>query len=168
MSSADSGIEFSISRVFDAPRERVFATMTEKEHLQKWWGPQGCSIDVIRHELRPGGMFHYRMGFGPGVEMHGKFTWQDIAPPERFSFINGFADEAGNYVRYVMVPDWPLEVLNTVTLEEQGGQTAMRLTSMPLKASQAELDTFKAGHESMQQGFGGMYEVYARYLATLK
>lgn len=166
--SNDSGVEFSIERTFDAPRERVFATMTQTEHLQHWWGPQGCTITVLRHDLRPGGMFHYRMGFGPGLDMYGKFTWQDLTQPAGFAFLNGFADAAGNYIRYPMVPDWPLEVLNTVTLEQQGGQTAMRLTSVPVKASQAEIDTFKAGHASMQQGFGGMYDAYAQYLASLK
>ncbi|QYF93388.1 SRPBCC domain-containing protein [Massilia sp. PAMC28688] len=165
MNKADSAVEFSITRTFDAPRARVYATMTQTEHLQQWWGPQGCTISVIRHEPRAGGVFHYRMGFGPGLDMYGKFTYQELVPVERIVFHNGFADDAGNYIRYPMVPDWPLEVLNTVTLEEQGGQTVMRLTSVPFNASQAEIDTFKAGHASMAQGFGGMYDVYAQYLA---
>jgi uncharacterized protein YndB with AHSA1/START domain len=99
--------------------------------------------------------------------MYGKFTYQELVPVERIAFHNGFADAAGNYIRYPMVPDWPLEVRNTVTLQEQGGQTLMRLSSVPVNASQAEIDTFQAGHASMQQGFGGMYDVYAQYLASV-
>lgn len=168
MSNADSGVEFSMTRMFDAPRAQVFATMTEAEHLRQWWGPQGCSIAVIKHDLQPGGIFHYCMSFAPGVEMCGKFTYQEITPVERVVFHNGFADADGNYIHYAMVPDWPLEVSNTLTLEDQGGQTMMRLTSLPVGASDTEINTFKAGHASMEQGFSGMYDVYASYLASLK
>ena len=33
--------------------------------------------------------------------------------------------------------------------------------------SRVEIETFKAGHESMQGGFGGMYDVYDSYLESL-
>jgi hypothetical protein len=67
-----------------------------------------------------------------------------------------------------MSPTWPLEVLNKVTLTEEGGKTTLTLVSAPINASAIELDTFKSGHASMQQGFGGMYDVYEQYLATVK
>lgn len=43
----------------------------------------------------------------------------------------------------------------------------MTLHSTPVGASAIEIATFKAGHESMQGGFGGMYDVYDAYLAGL-
>jgi uncharacterized protein YndB with AHSA1/START domain len=165
--TSDSSADFLITRTFDAPASLVYATMTEEEHLQKWWGPQGCTIDVLRNEPRAGGVFHYCMRFGPGVEMYGKFDYRELVPDQRIVFINGFADEQGNRIAYAMSPTWPLEVLNTVTLAEQGGKTVMTLHSAPINASDVEIATFKAGHDSMQQGFGGMYEEYDKYLATL-
>jgi uncharacterized protein YndB with AHSA1/START domain len=168
MTSPDPSVDFDITRTFDAPRALVFATMTQTEHLQKWWGPQGCTITVIKHEPQAGGVFHYRMGFGPGVEMYGKFDYREVTPVERIVFVNGFADAEGNRIRYAMSPTWPLEMLITTTLAEQGGKTVMTLRSTPLDASAVELETFKAGHDSMQQGFGGMYDEYEKYLATVK
>lgn len=167
MTSPDADVDFVLTRTFNAPRELVYRTMTETEHLQKWWGPQGCTIDVVSNDPRPGGFFHYCMRFGPGVEMYGKFEYRELTPVERIVFINGFADEKGTRIRYAMSPTWPLEVLNTVNLSEQDGKTVMHLHSSPLNASQIEIDTFKAGHASMQQGFGGMYDVYDQYLASL-
>ncbi|MES2899259.1 MAG: SRPBCC domain-containing protein [Pseudomonadota bacterium] len=167
MTNPDSSVDFVITRIFNAPRALVFNTMTQSEHLQKWWGPKGCSIDVVRHDPVAGGVFHYLMRFAPGAEMYGKFTYREITPVERIAFVNGFADAAGNYIRYAMSPTWPLEVLNTITLTELDGQTSMTLHSTPINASQLEIDTFKAGHASMQDGFGGMYEVYEKYLASL-
>ncbi|NHZ87532.1 SRPBCC domain-containing protein [Massilia sp. CCM 8733] len=168
MTSPDSTVDFHLTRVFDAPRALVFKTMTETEHLQKWWGPQGCAIEVIRHEPQAGGVFHYCMRFGPGVEMYGRFDYREIAPPERLVFVNGFADAEGNRIHYAMSPTWPLEVLNTVTLSEDAGKTTLTLVSTPLDAGAVEIETFKSGHASMQQGFGGMYDVYAQYLASVR
>lgn len=167
MTSPDSSIDFVLTRQFDAPRELVFKTMIETEHLQKWWGPQGCTIDVIRNDPQPGGVFHYCMRFGPGVDMHGKFDYREISAPERLVFVNGFADPEGQRIHHPMSPTWPLEVLNTVTLTEEGGKTSMRLVSTPLNASDTEIETFRSGHASLQQGFGGMYDVYETYLATV-
>ena len=168
MTSSDSAVDFTITRTFDAPRALVFATMTQTEHLQKWWGPQGCTIRVVKHEPLAGGVFHYCMGFGPGVEMYGRFDYREVTPVERIVFVNGFADEQGNRIRYAISPTWPIEVLNTITVTEQDGKTTMTLHSTPLNASAIEIETFKAGHDSMQQGFGGMYEEYGKYLATVK
>ena len=45
-------------RVFDAPRDLVFRTWTEPEHLAQWWGPRGftnpvCELDVARRRRDP-------------------------------------------------------------------------------------------------------------------
>jgi uncharacterized protein YndB with AHSA1/START domain len=167
MTSPEPNVDFTIMRTFNAPRELVFATMVEKEHLQKWWGPQGSALDVLRHEGVPGGIFHYRMKFGPGVEMYGRFDFREISPPERIVFVNGFADAQGERIRYAMSPTWPIEVLNTVVLQELEGKTHMTLHSSPLNASEIERQTFKAGHLSMKEGFGLMYDAYDNYLAAL-
>jgi uncharacterized protein YndB with AHSA1/START domain len=50
--------QFVITRIFDAPRERVWKAWTEPERLAQWWGPKGSKIRVVTLELRPGGLFH--------------------------------------------------------------------------------------------------------------
>ncbi|MCY9692075.1 SRPBCC domain-containing protein [Paenibacillus alginolyticus] len=35
------GGELVLTRTFHAPRELVFKTWTEAEHLARWWGPTG-------------------------------------------------------------------------------------------------------------------------------
>jgi len=167
MTSADQSIDFVITRTFNAPRALVFDTMTQTEHLQKWWGPQGCTIDVVTHELKAGGVFHYCMKFGAMPGMYGKFQYREVTRPERIVFLSGFADAQGHSIRNAMSPTWPLEMLNTVTLDDEGSATKMTLRSTPHNASPIEIETFKAGHASMAGGFGGMYEVYEKYLASL-
>ena len=51
--------EFTVVRVFDAPIDLVFETMTTPEHLTHFWGPEGTStpLEGIVVDLRPGGRF---------------------------------------------------------------------------------------------------------------
>ncbi len=160
-----------IQRTFAAPRELVFRTMVEGEHLAHWWGPRECTVTVARAEARPGGVFHYCMhprdAAAAGMDVWGRFDYRDVEAPTRLVFVNGFADEAGNRIRYPLLPMWPLEVLNTVTLEERDGATVMTLHSVPVNATPAECAVFQASHASMQGGFAGMYDVYDQYLAGL-
>ncbi len=53
--------ELLITRVFDAPRELVFKTWTEPEHLIRWRGPKGFTTTVISMDLRPGGAYRFHM-----------------------------------------------------------------------------------------------------------
>src|SRR5690348_17486624 len=47
-------IIFTISRVFNAPRERVWQAWTTTEQAQ-WFGPKGCKIIYNTIDLRAGG-----------------------------------------------------------------------------------------------------------------
>jgi uncharacterized protein YndB with AHSA1/START domain len=161
-------VDLRITRTFNAPRELVYKTMTETEHLQHWWGPKGCSITVKRNDPRTGGMFHYCMHFPGGVDMWGRFLYRELTPPERIVFVNGFSDPEGNAQPNPMSPNWPMEMLITNTLTEEGGKTVLTMLAQPINATELERANFLAGHESMQGGFGGMYDVYEEYLAMLQ
>lgn len=158
---------FTITRVFDAPRALVFKAWTESERLAQWWGPKGFTLVVGTLDLRPDGGFHYCMRSPDGHEMWGKFVDREITPPDRLVFVNSFADEKGNPIRHPFSPNWPLEVLNTLTFAEHEGKTTVTLQGVPINANESERETFKDGHESMQQGFKGTLDQLADYLAKV-
>jgi uncharacterized protein YndB with AHSA1/START domain len=157
--------ELVITRTFDAPRDFVFKMWTEPEHLKHWWGPKGFAFGVSKLDLRPGGVFHYSMTSPDGNEMWGKFVYREIVAPERIVFINSFSDVEGNAVRAPFSPTWPLEVLNTLTLFENGGKTTITLRGGPVNATEEERKNYEAGIESMKQGFAGTFDQLADYLA---
>jgi uncharacterized protein YndB with AHSA1/START domain len=157
---------FVITRVFDAPRDLVFKAWTESERLARWWGPKGFSVRVITLDFRPDGVFHYSMRSPDGKEMWGKFVYREIVPPERLVFVLSFSDAHGNTARHPWSPNWPLEVLHTLTFVEQDGKTTLTLHGIPMNATDAERSTFEAGHSSMRQGFGGTLDQLAQYLAN--
>jgi uncharacterized protein YndB with AHSA1/START domain len=164
-----SEIEFTFRRTFDAPRERVWRAWTEAESLAQWWGPKNAKIRVIRLDLRPGGIFHYAMTFQPGHDMYGRFVYREIVAPERIVFVNSFSDPAGGITRapFPQLKDlWPLEVLNVMTLTEEGGRTTLSLRGSPINATEEERKVFAANTESMRQGFGGTFDQLAGFLAA--
>jgi uncharacterized protein YndB with AHSA1/START domain len=160
--------DFTISRTFDAPRARVWAAYTSAEALAQWWGPKGSKIRVIKLDFRPAGIFHYAMSYQPGHEMFGRFIYREIVAPERIVFVNSFSDAEGGITRAPfpqLEGKWPLEVLNTMTLTEQGGRTTISLRGGPINATDEERKIFAGMHDSMRQGFGGTFDQLEAYLA---
>lgn len=170
--TADSTTEdFVISRTFDAPRDLVWKMWTEPEHLAQWWGPKGCMVRVVQLDVRPGGMFHYVLSFEQGDEMWARFVYREVAPPERLIYVSGFSDAEGGLTRapFPEIRDtFPLEILNALTFTESNGRTSLSLRAHPLNATAAEQATFSGMFGSMQQGFGGTFEVLAEYLAKMR
>jgi len=169
MTIATKTEELVITRVFSAPREMVWKAWTEAEQLEKWWGPKGCRLSVVRLDLRPGGIFHYAMEFQPGHPIYGRFIYREIASPERLSFVSSFSDKEGGVTRapFPQIRDtFPLEILNTVTLAEANGQTRLTLRGGPVGPTEAEAKTYLGMFDSMRQGFGGTFEKLDAHLAT--
>ena len=47
--------EIHVERIFDAPRERVFAAYTDPKLIPEWWGPRETTTIVDPMDVRPGG-----------------------------------------------------------------------------------------------------------------
>ena len=160
--------EFSISRVFDAPRELVWKALTEPAHLDHWWGPKGMPTHVAKLELRPGGTFLYFMKTPDGKEWWGKWVYREIVVPEKLVSVVSFTDEKGNPTRHPLSPTWPLEILSTATLSAQGNKTMLTVRSVAINATAEELKTFADGFKNMEQGFTGTWNQLEEYLASVR
>jgi uncharacterized protein YndB with AHSA1/START domain len=162
--------DFVISRTFEAPRALVWKVWTEPEHLAQWWGPKGCTLRVVKLDVRPGGIFHYAMVYQPGQDMWGRFVYREIVAPERMVYVSSFSDAEGGVTRAPFPQlrgTFPLEILNTLTLAEGGGKTTMTVRGRPLNATEEERKTYRGMFSSMQQGFTGTFDKLAQYLTKL-
>jgi uncharacterized protein YndB with AHSA1/START domain len=100
-----SAREIVTTRVFDAPRERVFRAWTDPEHLVRWWGPKGFTSTFQAFDLRPGGVWRFVMHGPDGVDYKNKSVFVEIVRPKRivFQHVSGpaflvtatFAEQAG-------------------------------------------------------------------------
>ena len=162
---AEKSDEFVISRVFDAPRDKVWKAWTEAERLKQWWGPKGFTVSHCTVDLRPGGVMHYCLRSPDGQDMWGKFVYREIVKPEKLVFVVSFSDEKGGITRHPMSPDWPREMLSTVTFAVQQGGTLITVRWIPTNATELERKTFVDGRDGMKQGWGGTFDQFAAYLA---
>ena len=119
-----------ITRVFDAPRDAVWKAWTDPKRFMRWWGPEGFTSPSCKMDLRVGGNYLFCMRSPEGQDYWSTGVYRDIVPLERIVFTDSFADEKGNVVpasHYGVQGEWPLELLVTVTFEEDGGKTIMTL-----------------------------------------
>lgn len=156
-----------LKREFNAPRELVFKVWTDPAHFGNWWGPKGFSLEVAKMDVRPGGMFLGCQKSPDGQHaMWGKFVYREVQEPVKLVWVQSFSDEEGNTVRAPFNPNWPLEILNILTLEENEGRTVLTLQGGPLNASSEEQEAFDAMSPMVAQGFEGTFEQLTQYLAS--
>jgi len=158
-----------ITRTLDAPRELVWKAWSDPKALAEWWGPKEFELGVHKLEFKPGGEFHYSMKAHNGFEMWGKFTYKEIAAPEKIVFTSSFSNEKGEITRAPFFDGkWPLEILNTMILTEENDKTILTLTGGPINSTDEELQVFEGNRKSMQQGFAGTFEKLDQYLEKNK
>jgi uncharacterized protein YndB with AHSA1/START domain len=86
-SVSDAG--FSLTRVFDAPRERVWREWTEPESFADWYGGPDCEVPMstVSMNVRPGGAWRLTMYCSPGRrEINWAGEYREVVPPERLVF----------------------------------------------------------------------------------
>jgi uncharacterized protein YndB with AHSA1/START domain len=109
---------FSTTRVFAAPRERVWREWTEPERFADWFGGVDCDVPLstVSMDVRPGGALRATMFCGPGRrEIRWTGEYHEVAAPERLVF--AISDQPGDD-RYELI---------TVDLTDLGdGRTEMR------------------------------------------
>jgi uncharacterized protein YndB with AHSA1/START domain len=111
--------QISITRVFAAPRERVWREWTEPDRFADWFGGGDTQVPLasVSMDVRKGGAWRATMLVGPGRrEIRWKGEYREVVAPERLVFT---------------LSDRPDEVyaLVTVVLTDLGdGRTEMRFS----------------------------------------
>jgi uncharacterized protein YndB with AHSA1/START domain len=103
--------EFTITRVYEAPRELVWRAWTDPEHMAAWFGPRGITTprSTITVDLRPGGAFEFTMvSDDEGTEYPSGGTFVEVQAPERLVW-----------------RDRDIDLLVTVTFSDLGDRTEM-------------------------------------------
>jgi uncharacterized protein YndB with AHSA1/START domain len=90
MSSASTADrEIVASRVFAAPRERVWHAWTTREEIEKWWGPNGFSTTTEIMDVRPGGEWNFYMHGPDGTDYRNEIVYVEVKKPERIVYDHG-------------------------------------------------------------------------------
>ena len=81
-----SGNLLIMERVFAAPPAKVFAFITERENLLKWWGPTGTSVAENHLDLSSRGEYWFIMVDPTGGRTKVTGEVQKLSPPHMVEF----------------------------------------------------------------------------------
>ncbi len=84
--------ELTLTRIFEAPRERVWKTWTDPKQLAIWWAPQGMTTPVCEIDLRPGGKFRTVMRAPDGTEYPKASIYLEVTEFERLAFTDAYEE----------------------------------------------------------------------------
>jgi uncharacterized protein YndB with AHSA1/START domain len=148
--------EIVLTRVFAAPRQLVWNTLTKPELLKRWlFGPEGWTMTVCDDDVRVGGAFHYAWSGPGGAAMSLRGVYREVVPRERLvrteSFEFGCDSQAG-------------EQLATLVLTEEAAKTYLTLTVL-YPSKEARDGTLASG---MEHGVGAGYDRLDAILATMR
>lgn len=108
-----------LTRLFDAPRDMVFAAWTDPEQAARWWGPKGFTSVACTMDVRVGGAWRRAMRAPDGSQHTARGVYREIIRPERLVFTYAWEDEAGRPKH---------ETLVTLTFADRGdGRTRLTL-----------------------------------------
>jgi uncharacterized protein YndB with AHSA1/START domain len=139
--------------VIEAPVERVWALLTEPEHVGRWFGDAGATID-----LRPGGEMVIRWSD------HGTTRARIVAvePHTRFSYRWApFQDPGG---------DEPVEGNSTLvefTLAPEGDETRLRVVESGFASLDASDEQRERNHASNTGGWRAELDELREYATTV-
>jgi uncharacterized protein YndB with AHSA1/START domain len=158
--------EFILDREFDAPRDLVWKAWADPELLAQWYGP---NIETVIHkfDLKPNGVWLNEMKMKNGSNFQ-KAVFQEVAEPEKLVWHHYSVDADWNVYANPMMPDWPRILLTTVTLEDMGEKTNVRLSQIPLDATDAEIACFAKMKDGMSGGWGSGYTIIDELLTKLQ
>ena len=103
----ESKRELATSRLIEAPRERVFAALSDPARLARWWGPKGFRNTFQEFDLRPGGRWVFVMHGPGGCDYPNESVFVEVKPPKRV------------VLRHVSSPRFEM----TITFEDERGRT---------------------------------------------
>lgn len=147
--------ELSLTRIIDAPREKVFKAWTDAELLRMWFAPLPWTTPRAELDVRPGGSNLIVMRGPDGQEFPNRGVYLEVVKNERLVFTDAYTS--------AWEPSEKPFMTVVLTFEEQGGKT--KYTARVLHWTEADRET----HEKMgfHTGWGQCADQLAALVAKL-
>ncbi len=149
--TSTSGRDLVLTRVINAPREKVFKAWTNPELLKKWFAPKPWTTPAAETDVRVGGSSRIVMRSPEGQEFPAKGVYLEVVPNERLVFTDAFTKAWEPAEKPFMTV--------ILTFEDQGGKT--RYTALVRHWTVADREQ----HEKM--GFHEGWAMCTEQLAAL-
>jgi uncharacterized protein YndB with AHSA1/START domain len=115
--ASSTALTLNLSRVFEAPRPRVFEAWTKAEAVRAWFAPGDSTVADASIDFRVGGSYRIHIRGADGKDWIVSGVYREIRSPERLVFTWRWAHE----------PDMSDTVV-TLDLIDRGARTELQLT----------------------------------------
>jgi uncharacterized protein YndB with AHSA1/START domain len=148
--------ELSLTRVIDAPREKIFKAWTNPELVKQWFAPLPWTTPHVEMDVRPGGANLFVMSDPDGNQFPNRGVYLEVVENEKLVFTDAFTS--------AWVPSAKPFMVGTITLEDLGGGKT-RYTATVLHWSEED----RQAHEKMgfHQGWGQCTDQLAALVARI-
>jgi uncharacterized protein YndB with AHSA1/START domain len=155
MTTAISDRELVLTRLIDAPREKIFRAWTEPTLLKQWFAPLPFTTPLAELDVRPGGSSLVVMRDPAGNDYPNRGVYLEIVKNEKIIFTDAFVK--------AWEPSEKPFFTAILTFEDQGGKT--KYTARALHWTVAD----REAHEKMgfHEGWGQCTDQLAKLAATL-
>lgn len=109
--------EVTLTRSFNAPRDRVFRAFIDPDIIPRWWGPDNYTTTVDALEARKGGVWRFVQNGAEG-EFAFNGVFHEVDAPQRIVYTFEFEGMPGHVL------------LETITFVEQDGVTTITDSSV--------------------------------------
>lgn len=152
VSAAPGGREIVITRLVDAPRDKVWEAYSNPELLKQWLGPRDLKMTVEKFDMKPGGSYRYIHTDKDGNQFGFHGVVHGVYPPEKA--IQTFEFEG--------LPEPGHVSLDTLTLEDLGDKT--KITTISVFQSVEDRDgMIQSGMErGVTEGYERLDELLAK------
>ena len=82
--------ELVITRIINAPREKLYRAWTEPALLKQWFTPRPWTTPVVENDVRPGGASLIVMRGPDGNEFPNRGVYLEVVPNERLVFTDAY------------------------------------------------------------------------------
>ena len=107
--------ELVLTRLINAPREKIFRAWTEPELMKQWFTPRPWTTPVVETDVRVGGASYILMRGPNGEEFPNRGVYLEVVPHERLVFTDAFTR--------AWEPSEKPFMTAILTFENEGGQT---------------------------------------------
>ena len=134
--------ELVLTRLINAPREKVYRAWTQPELLKQWFAPKPYTTPIVEMNVRPGGSAYFVMRGPDGKDLPNRGVYLEVVPNEKLVSTDA-------YVTAWEPSEKPFMTL-ILTFEDEGGKT--RYTARVRHWTVAD----REAHEKMgfHQGWG--------------
>jgi len=153
--AASADRDLVLTRIIDAPRDKVYRAWTEPELLKQWFAPLPWTTSRAEVDLRRGGSSLIVMRSPEGQDFPNRGVYLEVVENERLVFTDAYTE--------AWVPSEKAFMTVILTLEDEGGKTKYTARVQHWTVADRE------AHEKMgfYQGWGQCTDQLAALVARL-